>query len=601
VRRLDGLPLAIELAAARLGVLPVTDIARRLSDRFRLLTGGNRAGLARHRTLRAVVGWSWDLLSPAERLLAERLSVFPAGTDVEAATAVCADARLPAAEVDALLLALVEKSLLLPTSADGRLRLTMLETLREYGTEQLADRGELDATYFAGLVERLEPVLRGRDQLGALDRLARERENVAAALRQLVDADEGPAALRMCLALIWYWTLVDSTDEAATWLRTVVEANGGRELPELAYAEAGLVVSEAFGAQNFALGGWTELRTELSAVADGLVGVVLPFPGLAVLRTTVASFAARPDLVGRFVAEAEAGTDLWVRAAVQSTVASIAENSGDVDAMRRAATASYAGFQVLGDRWGLSSSLLVLAALAIFDSELDAAEAAYAEALGHIEALGSAADDLYLRIRLADLQARQGHVEQALATVADFMAAGVGPQMPVERELVAQAVLLGLELQAGRTDVALESAARLRERLSTRSSTSPLDGHLGAICLGMAAAVEALVGDPDQAAADLALAYPTALGTHDMPIVATIGLAAAALALAHAEPVEAATILGAAARVRGAEDPTEPTVARLTTALRDQLGDAFDPAYAAGWTLDTEAAAQRFDPQARRP
>lgn len=605
VRRLDGLPLAIELAAARLGVLPVADVAQRLTDRFRLLTGGNRAGLPRHRTLRAVVGWSWDLLSPAERLLAERLSVFPAGTDVESAVAVCADARLPADEVDALLLALVEKSLLLPTSADGRLRLTMLETLREYGGEQLAGRGELEAAraahaaYFAALVERLEPALRGRDQLGALERLARERENVVAALRYLVDADRGPLALRMCLALTWYWSLVDSADEATTWLRAVVEANAGRPVPTLAYAEAGLVVSELFGAQNFALGGWTAGRSRLAGAAERLVDLPAPFPGLEVMRLTVASFAGRPDLVDRFVAEAD--HDPWVQAAVQSTLAGIAENSGDLPGMRAAATASYAGFQRLGDRWGLSASLLVLAGVAIFDGELEAAETAYTEALGHIVALGSAEDDLYLRIRLADLQARQGRVEQARATVAAFVEGGRDPRMTVERELVAQAVLVGLELQSGRPEVAVEGAARLRERLGTRPYAAALDGHLVSICLGATATVEALAGDPALAAADLTRAYPTARGTHDMPILATVGLASAALALAAGDAAEAATVLASAARVRGAEDPTEPTVVRLTATLREQLGDAFDPAYAVGWALDVEAAAARLDPQALRP
>ena len=112
VRRLDGLPLAIELAAARLRVLPAAEIAHRLSDRFRLLTGGNRAGLPRHRTLRAVVEWSWDLLSAEERLLAERLAVFPAGADSAGATVICADHRLAAADIDSLLISLVDKSLL---------------------------------------------------------------------------------------------------------------------------------------------------------------------------------------------------------------------------------------------------------------------------------------------------------------------------------------------------------------------------------------------------------------------------------------------------------------------------------------------------------
>ena len=117
VRRLDGLPLAIELAAARLRVMPIGEIAARLSNRFRLLTGGSRTAMPRHRTLRAVVEWSWDLLAPDERLLAERLAVFPAGATVDTAVAICSDDLLPAADIGDLLLALVDKSLL--TMIDG--------------------------------------------------------------------------------------------------------------------------------------------------------------------------------------------------------------------------------------------------------------------------------------------------------------------------------------------------------------------------------------------------------------------------------------------------------------------------------------------------
>ncbi len=131
MRRLDGLPLAIELAAARLRTLPLAEIARRLNDRFRLLTGGSRTALPRHRTLRAVVEWSWDLLTPEERLLAERFAVFPAGATPAAVAAVCAGpggaataagrADVDPADVDDLLSSLVDKSLLQPVrEARGR-------------------------------------------------------------------------------------------------------------------------------------------------------------------------------------------------------------------------------------------------------------------------------------------------------------------------------------------------------------------------------------------------------------------------------------------------------------------------------------------------
>ncbi|GAA3579756.1 BTAD domain-containing putative transcriptional regulator [Microlunatus spumicola] len=601
VRRLDGLPLAIELAAARLGVLPVDEVARRLSDRFRLLTGGNRAGLPRHRTLRAVVGWSWDLLSPAERLLAERLSVFPAGADPEAAVAVCADARLPADEVDALLLALTEKSLLQVAADGGPLRFTMLETLREYGTEQLAAHGELadarlaHATCFADLVERLEPVLRGRDQLVALDRLARERENVLAALRHLVDSGRTAQALRTCLALTWWWSLVESPDESTTWLGAVVAADPGSGTAELAYAEAALRVSLAFGAESFALGGWTEERDRLVEVVEGLVDVPAPFPGLAVVRVMIASFAGRPDLVDRFVAEAGASGDPWLRAAVQATVASIAENSGDVEGMRRAAAAAYAGFRTLGDRWGLSSTLLVLAQLAVLDGDLDAALHAYEEASGHVEALGSSEDDLYLRIRLADLLCRQGEVERARAVVAAFAGRTDGSQT-LERDLVAQAILTNLDLDTGRTTAALEGAARLRQRVLAGSSRSVMAGHVAAICLGATALVEAAAGDAERARADLVLAYAAARRTQDMPIIASVGVAVAALALRLDDAEGAAHLLGSTARVRGAEDPTDPVVARLAARLREALGPAFESTYAAGWSLDQPTASDRLDP-----
>lgn len=173
VRGLDGLPLAIELAAARLRVLPVGEIARRLSDRFRLLTGGDRAALPRHRTLRAVVDWSWELLTEPERLLAERLAVFPGGVTEEAAVAVCADDLVPSEDVGELLMTLTEKSLLRPPH-DTPLRYRMLETIREYGLERLTAQGlagaarDRHARYFARLVDALEPVLRGSEQLGAL-------------------------------------------------------------------------------------------------------------------------------------------------------------------------------------------------------------------------------------------------------------------------------------------------------------------------------------------------------------------------------------------------------------------------------------------------
>jgi predicted ATPase len=171
-RGLDGMPLAIELAAARLRALSVEQIADRLDDRFRLLTGGSRTALPRHQTLRAVVDWSWQLLDEPERRLARRFAVFSSGALLDAVERVCAGDGGRQHVLD-LLTALVDKSLAATAydSSLGEVRYWMLETVRAYGAERLAEADEEErirrahATYFRDLVERAEPRLRGSDQL----------------------------------------------------------------------------------------------------------------------------------------------------------------------------------------------------------------------------------------------------------------------------------------------------------------------------------------------------------------------------------------------------------------------------------------------------
>src|SRR6185503_7784284 len=163
------------------------ELADGLSDRFRLLTTGSRTALPRHRTLRAVIAWSWELLGAHERTVAERVAILPGGVTPESAAAVCAGTRVPAAEVPELLAALVDKSLLQLAADAGRYR--MLETLREYGIERLAEQGtlaaarDLAAGYLSGLVAELDPRLRGPEQLAAIAALSAEYDNALAALR----------------------------------------------------------------------------------------------------------------------------------------------------------------------------------------------------------------------------------------------------------------------------------------------------------------------------------------------------------------------------------------------------------------------------------
>ncbi|MFS0694120.1 BTAD domain-containing putative transcriptional regulator [Streptomyces nitrosporeus] len=234
-RRLDGLPLAIELAAARLRMLGPRQIADRLDDRFRLLTSGSRTVLPRQQTLRAVVDWSWELLDPAERAVLRRLSVFAGGCALAAAEEVCAqeDAAgtpLTPAEVPGLLGSLVDKSLVVASPGDdGDMRYRLLETVAEYAAERLDEEGERAATerrhlvHFRELARTTDPLLRGAGQQAALALFLREYENVRVALRHAVAVRDEHEALCLALSLAWYWQMRDLRAEARLWTEAVAE------------------------------------------------------------------------------------------------------------------------------------------------------------------------------------------------------------------------------------------------------------------------------------------------------------------------------------------------------------------------------------------
>ncbi|MET8446390.1 BTAD domain-containing putative transcriptional regulator [Streptomyces sp. NPDC005209] len=222
-RRLDGLPLAIELAAARLRMLTPRQIADRLDDRFRLLTSGSRTVLPRQQTLRAVVDWSWDLLDEDERDVLRRLSVFAGGCDLAAAEAVCGPVALDA------LGSLVDKSLVVAApSPEGGMRYRLLETVGEYAGERLDEAGRraeaerAHLTYYRELARTTDPLLRGPEQRTAIARLQLEYENVRTALRHAVTERDEQEALCLVLSLVWYWQMRDLRIECRTWCSEVM-------------------------------------------------------------------------------------------------------------------------------------------------------------------------------------------------------------------------------------------------------------------------------------------------------------------------------------------------------------------------------------------
>lgn len=242
-QRLDGIPLALELAAARVRLLSVEQIAARLDDSFRLLTGGSRTVLSRHQTLRALIDWSYNLLTPPERTLFMRLSVFAGGFTLEAVEMICSDPTpdlsTPAAagrDLDAdaildLLSQLVDKSLVIPLDdADGTTaRYRMLETIRQYARDKLHEAGlglsvrDQHLAYYMLLAEEAEPYLRGGDQVAWLDRLDSELDNLRLALEWSLPR-RVEAGLRLAGALLWFWHIRGHGSEGSEWLRQLLEA-----------------------------------------------------------------------------------------------------------------------------------------------------------------------------------------------------------------------------------------------------------------------------------------------------------------------------------------------------------------------------------------
>jgi non-specific serine/threonine protein kinase len=262
-RRLDGIPLAIELAAARIKVFPPEEIAARLDDRFRLLTGGSRAALERHQTLFALIEWSHNLLSEAERVLLRRLSVFARGWSFEAAQAVCDDGL--GDEVLDLLTHLVDKSLVAVEEEKEEARYRLPETIRQYARDKLLQSGESEQIrdrhleFFTHFAETAEPKLRSGEQLEWLDRVETEHDNLRTALAWSLESGKGDLALQLAGALGYFWLLHGYFSESQKWL------------------EDALALSDREQSKKVAAGKYIPTHTEKARRAKALYAAVMPY------------------------------------------------------------------------------------------------------------------------------------------------------------------------------------------------------------------------------------------------------------------------------------------------------------------------------------
>jgi non-specific serine/threonine protein kinase len=473
-RRLDGIPLALELAAARLRGLSAEQLAARLDKRFRLLRGGSRAALPRHQTLQALVDWSYGLLTAAEQTVFDRLAVFTGGFTLEAAEAVCAGGGIAVEDVLDALLRLVEKSLVIAEAGRGEVeRYRLLETLREYARERLAASGEdaaahnRHARYFLALAETAEPELYGPQQIAWLERLELEHDNLRAALGWCLhdegqEGDEACAAgnaagddgsgsgigrgeddgryvmgLRLAGALGWFWDVHVHYREGLQWLERALALARSKPAGALEQTQARSVAAARAKALMRAatlgdcveqFGQKRELLVESMALyraLDDKRGLAWSLSCLGWITQGLAIHDTRDPgdrergtaLLEEGLALAREVGDPWLIACALSFLADTEHARGEAEKARALAAAeeSLALYQAMGHIHGSATSQRALGWAAMRQRDFARAEAAFAAYVAAMRALASDRDTALGLSDLGDATREQGDYARAAA------------------------------------------------------------------------------------------------------------------------------------------------------------------------------------------
>jgi predicted ATPase/DNA-binding SARP family transcriptional activator len=579
-RALDGMPLAIELAAARLRTLPVDVLADRLADRFRLLTGGSRTALPRHQTLRAVVDWSWDLLSEPERALWRRFAVFHGSADVTAVELVCD------ADID-LLGALVDKSLLVLAGS----RYRMLETIREYGLERLAEAGETErmrvaqARYLLALATEAEPRLRRADQLIWLRRLSDEHDNLHAAIRAAIDAGDAATAVGLTARLGWYWWLRGHRAEGLAVARDVLAMAGDEPSEDLAlaYMFAALNGLEG-GADMNEVKSWFQQGERLGAGPDA------EHPALRLMRPVATMFLSDGDeATFDLVQPLFDDPDPWLRAVAKMITAQIRLNFGHSAAVAETEMRdALEGFRAIGERWGVGFALSFLSDLAAARGDFAQAVTWQREAIALVREVGVHEDMPQFEAKLAHQLWLAGDRAEARRVLKQSRESAEDVGMP---EVLAS-VEYGSAMIA-REEGALGEARERIGRAMTLIETASVAPQFRAMIRSTQGLIEGSAGDLATSRRRHAQAIEIAVESKDSPIIALTLVGAADLALRSGDPAEAARLLGASVAVRGSVDRSVPDVDRIEAEARAALGDAgYETAFHSGDTVTMATAAE---------
>ncbi|MGP3959839.1 BTAD domain-containing putative transcriptional regulator [Nonomuraea sp. 3N208] len=586
-RRLDGLPLAIELACARLRTLPVAEVAARLGDRFRLLTGGSRTALPRHQTLAAVVEWSWELFSETERIAARRLAVFADGATLDAAQAVCAGDGVPGEDVLDLLGALVDKSFLeLIETPEPRYR--MLDTIRAYAAAALAQSGEAarirraHAAHFLTMAETADPALRSSQQLRWMARLEPERANFHTALRWAADDADPQTAVRLLVALGWFWVLRGEHAEAAALSRDILSATGNiaRDILAAAYA---------YDAMNHYAVDDRERANASKATAQELAaGIGSPHPATSMIAMIDLLEGSTIDAARAQLAKLARHDDPWVVAMADLMSGHAAAAAGDAANAAAYLAAARDRFSAIGDRWGVAGAVSSLGTGSSLTGDHATSIAALSETISVHDALGALDDATVTRVELALERLRGGDLENART---DLIRAAADASARRSADLRAF-IEVGLGELARRADDPEQSRTLFEGALQTLRDTQGPAVRFRTLALIGLARLRANGGDLRGTRSHLEQALAVSMApAGDRPLIATVAEACAELKIARGDAAAAARLLGLAAAIRGQPDLGDAQVRKAGNTARAALGDqTYESTYEAAVRLGAEAA-----------
>jgi predicted ATPase/DNA-binding NarL/FixJ family response regulator len=419
--RLDGIPLAIELAAARTKVLPVDQIADRLDESFQLLAAGGRTAMPRQRTLQATMDWSHELLADEERALFRRLSVFASGFTLKAAESVCAGEPLQQDGVLDLLSHLVDKSLVLVAEGDGEARYRLLETVRQYGWEKLTESDEAGqfqerhSGYYLALAEVAEPELKGAGQVAWLERLEREHDNLRVAMAWLLGRGGSEEAARLGWALWLFWGIRGYYAEGRRSMEQALSGEGNVVMPASARAKALYVAGMMTNYQ-----GDHRSAEPLLEESIGLFRGLEDNLGSAYALSNAGFSALGQGQHQRAITLTEEAVELFLEvgekwgAAIELGFLAVAwRDQGDLERAKRLAERGLALSREVGERQAISTALYTLATLAQADGDNERAGDLFEEGLTVSVELGNETDVARYLEGLAAVAASEGRIVSA--------------------------------------------------------------------------------------------------------------------------------------------------------------------------------------------